>query len=304
MTDIQIIYAELRRAGMTETGALAMMGNWKCESLLDPFRKQGDLSEAALPSHRYVEQITNGQISMQSFASDNIGFGLAQWTYWSQPKQAGRKLDLYNFWKRSGLPLDSAVMQTRFAVWELTNQGQYSKLWNYLCTASPDALYNAVDRICREYEQPSYNNVQQRYSAAVELSAKLDLNDTTAAPASGSSGTPAGSAGGENSQNVSDSDSAPSGEPAAPEPDKPTTPFWPVRGALGGATDPGLCKGMIGCDVMFLQAGLTCRGHGCVVDGIFGDDTDAAVKGFQTEQGLQADGICGPKTWNTLLERR
>ena len=285
MTDIQRIYAELRRAGITETGALALMGNWKCESLLDPYRKQGDLSEAALPSHRYVDQITAGQISMQEFISDQIGFGLAQWTFWSPSKQQGRKLDLYNFWKSSGLPLDSAAMQTRFAVWELTHQGQYAKLWNYLCTVGPDGLYNAVDRVCREYEQPAYNNVQQRYSAACELSARLDLNDS----------------GSEIPENVSESDTGVSGQPAAPkEPDKPTTPFWPVRGAKGGEGDPGLCKGMVGCDVMFMQAGLTCRGHGCKVDGIYGDDTDAALKGFQTEQGLVPDGICGPKTWAAL----
>lgn len=295
MTDIQLIYAILRTEGnLTETGALAMMGNWKCESLLDPYRKQGDLSEAALPSHQYVAQVTNGQIGKMSFAQDQIGFGLAQWTFWDfTGGKEGRKLDLYNFWKASGLPLDSAAMQTRFALWELTNKGQYAKLLNYLRTVGPDALNNACDRVCREYEQPAYNNVQQRYNAAQELAARLDLNDTA---------VPAGSSGGSGKpENVSESDSGTSGQPAAPkEPDKPTTPFWPVRGAGGGANDPGLCKGMVGCDVMYLQAGLTCRGHGCKVDGIFGDDTEAALKGFQTDQGLAADGICGPKTWSQL----
>lgn len=289
MTDIQRIYAELRRAGITETGALALMGNWKCESLLDPYRKQGDLTEAALPSHRYVDQITAGQISMQEFISDQIGFGLAQWTFWSPSKQQGRKLDLYNFWKSSGLPLDSAVMQTRFAVWELTHQGQYAKLWNYLCTVGTDGLYNAVDRVCREYEQPTYNNVQQRYSAACELSARLDLNDS----------------GSEIPENVSESDTGPSPAPPSPkEPDKPSTPFWPPRGALGGSGDPGLCEGMVGCDVMMLQAVLTCRGHGCTVDGIFGSKTTEALKGFQAEQGLVVDGICGKNSWRKLTEVR
>lgn len=280
MTDIQTIYAILRsEGGLTETGALAMMGNWQCESLLDPFRKQGDLSAAALPSHQYVAQVTSGQIGMMSFAKDQIGFGLAQWTFWDfAGGKEGRKLDLYNFWKSSGMALDSAAMQTKFALWELTHKGQYSKLLNYLRTVGPEELWNACDRVCREYEQPAYNNVQNRYDAAVQLAAKLDLNDTS---------TPAGS-----------------GQPAAPkEPDKPTTPFWPVRGAKGGEGDPGLCKGMVGCDVMFMQAGLTCRGHGCKVDGIFDDGTDAALKGFQTEQGLVPDGVCGPKTWGKLLER-
>ena len=105
MTDIQIIYAVLRQNGMTETAALAMMGNWMRESLLDPYRKQGDLSSAALPSHQYVSQVTSGAISKMTFARDQIGFGLAQWTFWDfVGNREGRKLDLYNFWKASGMP--------------------------------------------------------------------------------------------------------------------------------------------------------------------------------------------------------
>ena len=295
MTDIQSIYAVLRQAGMTETGALAMMGNWMKESLLDPYRKQGDLSSAALPSHQYVAQVTSGAIAKMTFARDQIGFGLAQWTFWDfVGNREGRKLDLYNFWKASGMPLDSAVMQARFAIWELTHEGQYKSLWSYLQTVGPDGLKNAVDRICREYEQPAYNNVQERYDAAVELAARLDLNDID---------IPAGSG---NSEIVSESDTGTSGgaaQPAAPkEPDKPTTPFWPPRGARGGPEDPGLCQGMVGLDVMLLQTALTCRGHGCVVDGIFGRATEEALKGFQTEQGLAVDGICGRNTWKSIFE--
>ena len=36
-------------------------------------------------------------------------------------------------------------------------------------------------------------------------------------------------------------------------------------------------------------------------DGIFGAKTKAAVKAFQSENGLGADGVCGPKTWLMLL---
>lgn len=37
------------------------------------------------------------------------------------------------------------------------------------------------------------------------------------------------------------------------------------------------------------------------VDGIYGSKTKAAVKAYQAEQGLKADGVCGPKTWSMLL---
>ena len=39
---------------------------------------------------------------------------------------------------------------------------------------------------------------------------------------------------------------------------------------------------------------------GLVVDGIFGPETEAAVKNFQQGVGLMVDGIVGPQTWQVL----
>ncbi len=50
-------------------------------------------------------------------------------------------------------------------------------------------------------------------------------------------------------------------------------------------------------DVILLQAYLEQE-----PDGIFGAKTEAALKMFQEEYGLDADGICGPKTWEKLNE--
>jgi peptidoglycan hydrolase-like protein with peptidoglycan-binding domain len=36
-------------------------------------------------------------------------------------------------------------------------------------------------------------------------------------------------------------------------------------------------------------------------DGWFGSQTEQAVKDFQTKNGLQADGVCGPLTWGKLF---
>jgi peptidoglycan hydrolase-like protein with peptidoglycan-binding domain len=50
-----------------------------------------------------------------------------------------------------------------------------------------------------------------------------------------------------------------------------------------------------------LQQLLRARGHAVAVDGIFGPQTEGAVKAFQQSNGLAADGIVGPLTWPKLV---
>jgi hypothetical protein len=50
-----------------------------------------------------------------------------------------------------------------------------------------------------------------------------------------------------------------------------------------------------------LQYLLGARGHTVTVDGIFGPNTDAAVRAFQQQKGLAVDGIVGPNTWSALI---
>jgi peptidoglycan hydrolase-like protein with peptidoglycan-binding domain len=53
--------------------------------------------------------------------------------------------------------------------------------------------------------------------------------------------------------------------------------------------------------VRSLQQLLRARNHPVTVDGIFGPNTEAAVKAFQQSKGLVADGIVGPQTWPKLV---
>jgi N-acetylmuramoyl-L-alanine amidase len=60
-----------------------------------------------------------------------------------------------------------------------------------------------------------------------------------------------------------------------------------------------------GDDVVDLQRRLNSLGFDAGrVDGIFGADTDGALRGFQRNAGLAVDGICGPKTVLTLQRLR
>lgn len=52
----------------------------------------------------------------------------------------------------------------------------------------------------------------------------------------------------------------------------------------------------LGPDVITLQNELIKAGYNIIADGNFGPKTDAAVRDFQTQNGLTADGIVGPNT--------
>ena len=166
MSNVQLIYKQLRDAGVSEAGALGLMGNWMAESGLEPGRLQGDFTQGRTYSRSYTDDVASGRISRSQFARDSKGYGLAQWTYCT------RKEDLYDFWNSSGKALDDAGMQVSFAVQELSENGEYAGLWNVLKTT--DDIWTAADKVCRLYERPYYNNVEARYQYAQQLKAELD----------------------------------------------------------------------------------------------------------------------------------
>lgn len=61
-----------------------------------------------------------------------------------------------------------------------------------------------------------------------------------------------------------------------------------------------LKTGSSGSAVRYAQKKLLSKLYPLDVDGIFGEQTDNAVKLFQTESGLTPDGIIGPLTWSVL----
>jgi peptidoglycan hydrolase-like protein with peptidoglycan-binding domain len=78
----------------------------------------------------------------------------------------------------------------------------------------------------------------------------------------------------------------------------------PPTGGGAGTGDPGMLRvGQAGGIVKFLQELLIGLGYSCGpagADSVFGGDTDAAVRKFQADQGLEVDGIAGPMTTNRI----
>jgi N-acetylmuramoyl-L-alanine amidase/Putative peptidoglycan binding domain len=78
-----------------------------------------------------------------------------------------------------------------------------------------------------------------------------------------------------------------------------------VDGMVGSETWPALIvtvrNGSVGEAVRGVQSQLRSRGYSITVDGIFGSQTETAVRSFQSSRGLTVDGIVGPITWKYLV---
>ncbi len=57
-----------------------------------------------------------------------------------------------------------------------------------------------------------------------------------------------------------------------------------------------------GSAVITLQVALVSLGYSLAMDGEFGRDTEAKVKSFQSNHGLEVDGVVGPMTWATIYD--
>jgi peptidoglycan hydrolase-like protein with peptidoglycan-binding domain len=58
---------------------------------------------------------------------------------------------------------------------------------------------------------------------------------------------------------------------------------------------------MQGENIKLVQLGLKRHGYSIDADGVFGDQTHIAVKGFQQAKNLEIDGIVGTQTWQKLF---
>lgn len=265
----QTIYNLLRGYGLSEAGALGILGNWQAESGCEPNRLQNDFSSYRTLSKDYTARVMSGAISRDQFAKDQKGYGLAQWTYFNFNTRQGRKLALYDFWKKSGKALDDVTMQVAFALHEMTTEGQYATLLQILKTT--DDIWTATDKVCRIYEQPYYCNVDERYQNAKEIASEIDLSGSATV-----------------------AENATTEEVSILENTTPKIETWPPR------TIDEHCTGWP--EVWLLQALLKCRGYNVLIDGIWGSVLTDKVKQFQTEHRLDPDGCVGPMSWKKLME--
>lgn len=166
------IYNTLRAAGLTHAGACGMMGNLMAESSLIANIAQRGMTK--LTDEEYTRLADRGESTrtisgvMKYFHNDEVGYGLAQWTFHT------RKKNLFEFANSRGVSVGDEAMQVDFAIHELRTE--HSGLYSFLC--STDDMYEATARVCKEYERPAINNINRRYEFAKVFD--KDLGDSEA----------------------------------------------------------------------------------------------------------------------------
>lgn len=169
MSNAEIIYRHLLLSGMSQAGALGVIGNLDAESGLYSCRLQGDFTPGFVKSQEYIANIYNKSTARYIFSHDSKGWGLAQWTFYS------RKEELYDFCKQHGKPLEDLETQVDFLIYEMKTV--YPRLFAFLC--STDDIYTATSRVCTEYECPAVNNIEYRYNTALKIKEQLGSVEVT-----------------------------------------------------------------------------------------------------------------------------
>ena len=151
-----VIWEKLRKT-YSRAGTAGIMGNLEAESALKSVIYQNSYKgSVGLTDQQYVNQVNSGAYSEYKFVHDSVGFGLAQWTYYS------RKQGLYDKCKKGRGDIGNLSCQVDFVLDELKG----TKLSNYLKTTTD--VHTATSRVCKEYERPAVNNIDTRYNYAMK----------------------------------------------------------------------------------------------------------------------------------------
>lgn len=81
-----------------------------------------------------------------------------------------------------------------------------------------------------------------------------------------------------------------------------SAPAGPIKGYIANTTVASLARGAVGDLVVLAQEHLWNTPERVAIDGAFGVHTQRAVVAFQRANGLAANGVITPQTWNALLK--
>lgn len=290
MTDMQNRALHIARkcaaAGMTTAGAAGVLINIQYESaFLETNVEDRYHSDTGKSDADYTQTVDTNP--GYDFANDNgrhYGYGLCQWTLPS------RKAELRQLCRSRGVSIGDRDTQIEFMITELKRD--FPGVWKTL--TGSDSWYNCAWQMCRWFENPANAEAQ---AASRGAGAEQWYRFLTEHP-----GDAADAHAGQSDQTTTVPTDGNAGDPAEEKPEEDgsgstaaqATTSWPPR------TIDRNCFGWP--EVWLLQSHLKCRGYNVLVDGIWSQSLEVAVKVFQVRNGLEPDGVVGPKTWAALLD--
>lgn len=148
-----------QHTALSDEAIAGIMGNMEAESNCEACRLQGDFSSDRSQSRQYAAAVNNGSKSAVSFESDQLGWGLCQWTFWS------RKQNLLKCCQSYGVGIENENAQLAFMLAEMQNE--FTNMWRRLLITKDIA--EAAKLVCSEYERPAVLNItdRTRYGQAI-----------------------------------------------------------------------------------------------------------------------------------------
>ena len=139
------IWNFLKSEGFNDYGVAGLMGNLYAESLLKPTNMENAYeSKLGYNDDSYTKAVDNGTYS--NFVKDAVGYGLAQWTYWT------RKQNLLNYAKSKNKSIGDLEMQLEFLVKEL-KESYTNTVYKVLKEAT--SILEASNAVLLKFERPA-----------------------------------------------------------------------------------------------------------------------------------------------------
>lgn len=139
------IWDFLKAEGFNDFGVAGLMGNLLAESGLRPNNMEDQYqSKLGYNDESYTRAVDNGTYT--NFVKDAVGYGLAQWTYWT------RKQNLLNFARQNNKSIGDLDIQLNFLVKEL-KESFTNSVYNILKNAT--SVLEASNAVLLNFERPA-----------------------------------------------------------------------------------------------------------------------------------------------------
>ena len=140
----KIIWDYLIKEGLSKNGAAGLIGNLKAESNLNPRIYENKYKGTiGLTDEEYINKVDNGEYT--NFIHDKVGFGLAQWTYYT------RKENFLNYVKEKNSSIGDLEIQLEFLMKEL--KSNYSQILEFL-KDNNHSIRECSDIVLTQFERP------------------------------------------------------------------------------------------------------------------------------------------------------